>query len=133
MSFKHNAYETILIPQNHHCFVSDDANFCLSQSLRSPWSWRSQLYPCYAKQRARSSQESSIQASINGHVLSVVFTENLGQVAIDISTAAGATVDYNSIHTPNGVNFYIPNTGSYVVTFTLPNNDVYYGEFEVTD
>ena len=42
-------------------------------------------------------------------------------------------MDYNSIHTPNGVNFYIPNTGSYVVTFTLPNNDVYYGEFEVTD
>ena len=78
-------------------------------------------------------KESSIQASINGHVLSVVFTENLGQVAIDISTAAGATVDYNSIHTPNGVNFYIPNTGSYIVTFTLPNNDVYYGEFEVTD
>ena len=75
----------------------------------------------------------AIQASINGHVLSVVFTENLGQVAIDISTAAGATVDYNSIHTPNGVNFYIPNTGSYIVTFTLPNNDVYYGEFEVTD
>ena len=75
-------------------------------------------------------KESSIQASIDGHVLSVVFTEDLGQVAIDISTAAGATVDYNSIHTPNGVNFYIPNSGSYVVTFTLPNNDVYYGEFE---
>ena len=48
-------------------------------------------------------KESSILASINGHVLSVVFTENLGQVAIDISTAAGASVDYNSIHTPNGV------------------------------
>ena len=75
----------------------------------------------------------SILASIDGHVLSVVFTEDLGQVAIDISTAAGTTVDYNSIHTPNGVNFYIPNTGSYIVTFTLPNNDVYYGEFEVTD
>ena len=29
--------------------------------------------------------------------------------------------------------FYIPNTGSYVVTFTLPNGDQYYGEFEVTD
>ena len=51
---------------------------------------------------------------------------------IDISTETGTSVDYNSIHTPNGVNFYIPNTGSYVVTFTLPNNDVYYGEFEVT-
>ena len=26
-----------------------------------------------------------------------------------------------------------PNTGSYVITFTLPNGDQYYGEFEVTD
>ena len=75
----------------------------------------------------------SILASIDGHVLSVVFTENLGQVAIDITTAAGASVDYNSLNTPNGVNFYIPFTGSYVVTFTLPNGDEYYGEFEVTD
>ena len=75
----------------------------------------------------------AIQATINGHVLSVVFTENLGQVAIDISTAAGTSVDYSSLTTPNGVNFYIPNTGSYVVTFTLPNGDEYYGEFEVTD
>ena len=75
----------------------------------------------------------SILASIDGHVLSVVFTENLGQVAIDISTAAGTSVDFSSLNTPNGVNFYIPLTGSYVVTFTLPNGDVYYGEFEVTD
>lgn len=75
----------------------------------------------------------SIIASIDGHVLSVVFTENLGQVAIDISTAAGTSVDFSSIHTPNGVNFYIPLAGSYVVTFTLSNGDEYYGEFEVTD
>ena len=78
-------------------------------------------------------KESSIQATITGHVLSIVFTENLGEVAIDITTAAGVSVDYNSLTTPNGVNFYIPNTGSYVVTFTLPNGDEYYGEFEVTD
>ena len=78
-------------------------------------------------------RSSSILVSIDGHVLSVVFTENLGQVNIDITTAAGASVDYNSLNTPNGVNFYIPFTGSYVVTFTLPNGDEYYGEFEVTD
>ena len=75
----------------------------------------------------------AISVTLNGHVLSVVFTENLGQVAIDISTAAGPSVDFSSLNTPNGENFYIPNTGSYVVTFTLPNGDVYYGEFEVTD
>ena len=75
----------------------------------------------------------SILASIDGHVLSVVFTENLGEVAIDITTAAGVSVDYNSLTTPNGVNFYIPLAGSYVVNFTLPDGDEYYGEFEVTD
>ena len=31
----------------------------------------------------------SIQASINGHVLSVVFLENLGQVAVEVTTANG--------------------------------------------
>ena len=53
--------------------------------------------------------------------------------AIDITTAAGVSVDYNSLTTPNGVNFYIPLAGSYVVNFTLPDGDEYYGEFEVTD
>ncbi len=76
---------------------------------------------------------SSIEASINGHVLIVAFTENLGQVAIEIQTVSGSPVDASSIHTPNGVNFYITDTGSYIVTFTLPNGDEYYGEFEVMD
>ena len=38
-----------------------------------------------------------------------------------------------STATPNCVIFYITNTGSYIVTFFLPNGDEYYGEFEVTD
>ena len=75
----------------------------------------------------------SIALSIDGHVLSVVFLEDLGQVTIDVSFASGGEVEASAIHTPNGVNFYIPNTGSYIVTFTLSNGDVYYGEFEVTD
>lgn len=78
-------------------------------------------------------KDSSIQASINGHVLIVVFTENLGQVSIEIQTASGYPVDASSIHTPNGINFYIINTGSYIITFSLPNGDEYYGEFEVED
>ena len=76
---------------------------------------------------------STIQASIDGHYLSVTFTENIGQVTIELTTATGATVDYLSMQTPNGYLFYITNTGDYIVTFTLPNGDEYYGEFTVTD
>ena len=76
---------------------------------------------------------SSIQASINGHTLSVVFTENLGEVQVEVTDSTGGTVDYWDIWTPNGYIVYIYDPGSYVVTFTLPNGDEYYGEFEVTD
>ncbi len=76
---------------------------------------------------------SSIQASINGHNLMVTFTENLGQVTIEVATATGATVDCISVQTPNGYLYFITNTGDYIVTFTFPDGDVYYGEFTVTD
>ena len=54
-------------------------------------------------------KNSSIQATINGHCLAVVFTENLGQVSIEIATAAGTSIEYTSILTPNGLQIYIPN------------------------
>lgn len=76
---------------------------------------------------------SSIQASINDHCLMVTFTENLGQVTIEVATATGATVDCLSVQTPNGYLYFITNTGDYIVTFTFPDGDVYYGEFRVTD
>ncbi len=76
---------------------------------------------------------SSIQATIDGHYLTVSFTENFGQVAISVTTATGALVDCTSTPTPNGIQFYIPNAGDYIVTFTLTNGDEYYGEFTVTD
>ena len=75
----------------------------------------------------------SIHASINGHYLTVAFTENLGQVAVEITTANGGYVQVDSCMTPNGLQFYIPNTGDYIVNFTLPNGDEYYGEFTVED
>lgn len=78
-------------------------------------------------------KDSSIQASINGHTLTVVFTENLGQVNIEVSSVSGGETQVESTPTPNGVLFYITATGSYIVTFFLPNGDEYYGEFEVTD
>ena len=75
----------------------------------------------------------SIIPTINGHVLTVTFTENLGQVAVEVTTATGSPVDATSTITPNGIQFYIPLAGDYIVTFTLPNGDEYYGEFTVTD
>ena len=78
-------------------------------------------------------KDSSIQASINGHTLTVTFTENLGDVQIEVTTATGGTVDLTDIWTPNSYIAYITNTGDYVVTITLGNGDEYYGEFEVTD
>ena len=78
-------------------------------------------------------RSSSIQASIDGHTLSVVFLENLGQVNVAIMAVGGSEAQSESTPTPNGVDFYIPFTGNYIVYFTLPNGDTYYGEFEVTD
>ena len=76
---------------------------------------------------------STIQASIDGHTLTVVFTENIGQVIVEITTAAGATVQCLWVVTPDGLQTYIPSTGDYVITFTLSNGDEYYGEFTVAD
>ena len=76
---------------------------------------------------------SSIQASNNGHVLTVVFTENLGQVAIEVTTVLGSPVTCMSTYTPNGVILYVTDTGDYIVTFKLSNGDEYYGEFTVTE
>lgn len=80
-----------------------------------------------------SEKGNSIIPMINGHVLSVVFTENLGQVSIEITTSTGGYVQADSCLTPNGLQFYISLAGDYIVTFTLPNGDEYYGEFTVTD
>ena len=76
---------------------------------------------------------SAIQASINGHILTVAFTENLGEVDIKITTSTGGNVQLDSCLTPNGIQFIIPLAGDYIVTFTLPNGDEYYGEFTVTN
>lgn len=118
------------------CCLALSAAFCLAQGVAGTEN-KKEGGNIIVKEKASNQQggdrSESILASIDGHVLSVVFTENLGQVAIDITTVADAPVDYTFLNTPNGVNFYIPNTGSYVVTFTLPNGDEYYGEFEVTD
>lgn len=75
----------------------------------------------------------TINATLEDHVLIVAFTENLGRVSVEIATISGASVQCLSVLTPNGLQFYIPNAGDYIVTFTLSNGDEYYGEFTVTD
>ena len=76
-------------------------------------------------------KNSFISASISGHTLTVSFSQNIGQVAVEITTATGATVDCLTTMTPTGFQCYIPDAGDYIVTFTLSNGDEYYGEFEV--
>ena len=80
-----------------------------------------------------SDRSSSILPALDGHVLTVVFNENLGQVSVEVATSAGVSVQCLSVLTPNGLQVYIPNAGNYIVTFTLSNGDVYAGEFTVTD
>ena len=78
-------------------------------------------------------KSSSISASVNGHNLIVVFTENLGQVTIRIFNENGTPIDLMTTPTPNGHIIYIPLAGQYTVLFSLPNGDEYWGEFEVED
>ena len=75
----------------------------------------------------------TIKASIDGHYLTVIITENIGPVTMEITTAAGATVQTYWVYSPDGLQTYIPQTGDYIITFTLSNGDEYYGEFTVTD
>lgn len=78
-------------------------------------------------------KSTAISASIDGHTLTVVFLENLGQVSISITNDLSVTTDYATIPTPNGYIFYVTNAGNYVITFTLANGDEYYGCFTVTE
>ena len=80
-----------------------------------------------------SEKSNSIIATISGNVLTVAFTENLGEVDVEITTSTGGYVQANSCLTHNGIQLIIPLAGNYIVTFTLPNGDEYYGEFTVTD
>lgn len=75
----------------------------------------------------------SIVASIDGHTLTVAFTEYLGDVTIEVTDVTGSPVDLTLVGTPTGYECYIPLTGHYTVYFKLANGDEYSGEFDVTD
>ena len=54
-------------------------------------------------QHGGTDKSGSIVPSIYDHVLSVVFNDNLGQVAVEIATTTGVSVQYTSTLTPNGL------------------------------
>ena len=81
-----------------------------------------------------SEKGTTIQASIDGHYLMVTFTQNIGNVTMELDMASGPMLfNYPSVQTPDSYQFYLNQTGDYIITFTLSNGDEYYGEFTVTD
>ena len=77
---------------------------------------------------------STIQASIDGHWLSVTFTQDIGTLTMELEKVSGPVIfNYPWVVTPDSYQFYLNQTGDYIITFTLSNGDEYYGEFTVTD
>ena len=76
----------------------------------------------------------TIQASIDGHYLTVIFTQDIGTLTMELDKVSGPMVfSYPSVLTPDSFQFYLTQTGDYIITFTLANGDEYYGEFTVSD
>lgn len=111
--------------------------FCYANGVDGTRNEKGEGFPIEVKESTGSlsqpDRSSTILPTIDGHYLTVVFTESLGQVDVEITTPTGGYVQADSCLTPNGLIFYIPLAGDYIVTFTLPNGDEYYGEFTVTD
>lgn len=75
----------------------------------------------------------TIQASIDGHYLTVTFTQYIGNVTMELDQSSGAMIFCNQVATPDCCQYYLPLTGDYILTFTLSNGDEYYGEFTITE
>ena len=89
--------------------------------------------PLLAYNQSGNDKSSSIIASINGHYLTVAFTESLGEVSIEIQNTSGIPLDVSIMDTPSGRQIYIPLAGSYILIIKLENGDEYHGNFEVSD
>lgn len=75
----------------------------------------------------------SILAYINGHTLTIAFTENLGQTVIEVRDESDVTLDLALLGTPTGYQCHIPSAGRYTLIIKLNNDDEYSGDFEVED
>lgn len=117
------------------CFILS-GTFCYANGMVGMKKEKDNVIPIIVKEKASYGgldKSDAITTTINGHLLMVAFLENLGQVTVEITTATDSPVDFITMATPNGYQYYIPNTGDYIVTFTLENGDIYYGEFTITD
>lgn len=75
----------------------------------------------------------AIQASIDGHYLTVTFTQDIGAVTMELDKVEGPVIFSFQTTTPESYEFQLNQTGDYIITFTLSNGDEYYGEFTITD
>lgn len=117
------------------CFILS-GTFCYANGMVGMKKEKDNVIPIIVKEKASYGgldKSDAITTTINGHLLMVAFLENLGQVTVEITTATDSPEDFITMATPNGYQYYIPNTGDYIITFTLENGDIYYGEFTVTD
>ena len=84
-------------------------------------------------QHSGDDKSGSMNVSINGHYLTVAFTESLGEVSIEVQNTSGIPLDVSIMDTPSGRQIYIPLAGSYILIIKLENGDEYHGNFEVSD
>jgi hypothetical protein len=53
---------------------------------------------------------------------------------MELEKVSGPVIfNYPTVPTPDSYQFYLNQTGDYIITFTLSNGDEYYGEFTITD
>lgn len=117
------------------CLVLTGA-FCYARGMARTGNEKEQGIPIIVIAKAQhggTDKSGSITPTINGQTLTVLFTESMGRVSVDVTTASGNAVDGTSTITPSGIQIFIPFAGEYIVNFTLPNGDEYYGEFTITD
>ena len=84
-------------------------------------------------QHSGDDKSGSMNVSINGHYLTVAFTESLGEVSIEVQNTSGIPLDVSIMDTPSGRQIYIPSAGSYILIIKLENGDEYHGNFEVSE